>query len=85
MAALPYPLPGDRQDEVQGDEREVHHDDTVVGMGEFDGVEFAGVELLEVTDAGIRAELGVQLGGADVDAGHVGDAALQEAVGETAG
>jgi len=45
----------------------------------------AGVELLDVGHARVAAELGVELGAADIHADHAGGAGLERAVGEAAG
>ena len=85
VTALPYPLPGDRQDESERDERQVHDHDAVGLVGKLYVVDLPRVELLQILDARIIAQLGVKLSRADVDARHAHDATLQQAVGEAAG
>ena len=82
MTAWRHARPGHRQDQAEGDEGEVHDDDAVERLRQLGRGQVAGVELLEIRHARIGAQLLVQLGRADIHAGHAHDAALQEAIRE---
>lgn len=68
-----------------GDEGDVHHGDVVSGFGEECGIELAGVDAFEVGYAWVVTEFGMELAVADIYAGDVGGAVLEEAVGEASG
>ncbi len=78
------PRPDGGQHGQEGNERKVHHDGVELRPRQADGVEAAGVDLLEIGDARIGPEPGVELAPADVHADDGRGAALERAIGEPA-
>src|SRR5579863_8102817 len=73
-----------RKNECRGDKRDIHYDEFHVLANHFSR-HIPGIRLFQQAHAGILTQFEIQLAVSGVDRNHPADAALQQAIGKSAG